>query len=227
MYRSMHYHDGLPNIQTNLKGREKELFQPIIRLFQNTNSALAELKIVIDHFISNRRENNAQTAHAQIYQSIIRLLISEYLKSKREIQDEPVQNEGPKLRLEYTFSELWDHFISDLEGQPVPNKKRSADFGDLGEISHKDLSKMLIEVFGSKRKKTTAGNKAILLNPEKILRLGTVYDVNSTVRIGEGIAATNQTYTMFSDYFTNLTNLVKERTGEKEREAEETLENYD
>jgi len=169
MYRLMHYHDGLPNIQTNLKGREKELFQPLIRLFQNTNSALAELKIVIDHFISNRRENNAQTAHAQIYQSIIRLLISEYLKSKREIQDEPVQKEDkePKLRLEYPFSDLWDHFVSDLDGHPIPNKKRSADFGELGEISHKDMSKILIEVFGSKRKKTTAGNKAILLNPER------------------------------------------------------------
>ena len=81
----MHYHDGLPNIQTNLKGREKELFQPLIRLFRNANSALVELKTVIDHFISNRRESNAQTAHAQIYQSILRLLVSEYRKSNREI----------------------------------------------------------------------------------------------------------------------------------------------
>jgi hypothetical protein len=74
MFRLLHYHDGLPSVPTNLKGREKELFQPLIRLFQNTSSALTELKTVLDHFISNRRESNAQTAHAQIYQSIIRLL---------------------------------------------------------------------------------------------------------------------------------------------------------
>ena len=59
------------------------------------------------------------------------------------------------------------------------------------------------------------------------MRLGTVYDVNSTVRIGEEIAAsTNQSYRIFSDYYTNLTNIVKERAGEKEREMAETLENY-
>jgi hypothetical protein len=228
MYRLLHYHDGQPNIQTNLKGREKELFQPLIRLFQNTNSALAELKIVIDHFISNRRENNAQTAHAQVYQSIIRLLISEYLKLKKQTEEEAEEErKEPKLRLEYLFSELWDHFISDLDGQPIPNKKRSADFGDLGEISHKDISKILIEVFGSKRKKTTEGNKAILLNPEKIMRLGTVYDVSSTVKVGNEMgSSTSQTFRIFSDYFTNLTNIVKERAGEKGREMAETLENY-
>ena len=88
MYRLLHYHDTLPNIPTNLKGREKELFQPLIRLFQSSSSAIAELKTVIDHFISNRRENNAQTAHAQVYRSIIRLLANEYLKSNKTIEEE-------------------------------------------------------------------------------------------------------------------------------------------
>jgi hypothetical protein len=43
MYRLLHYFDGLPNIKVNLKGREKELFYPLIRLFQNTGSTLLEI----------------------------------------------------------------------------------------------------------------------------------------------------------------------------------------
>jgi hypothetical protein len=224
MYRLLHYHDGLPNIPTNLKGREKELFQPIVRLFQGTGSALVELKTVVDHFISNRRESNAQTAPAQIHRSIIRLLTTEYLKSKRAIVEEQDQKglKEPKLKLEYPFSDLWDHFVYDLDGQPIPNKKRSADFSELGEISQKEMSKILIEVFGSKRKKT--GHKAIILNPEKIMRLGTVYDVNSTVKIGGEFA--NQTSSLFTDYLTNLTNLLKEGVTKSEEETEKSLENY-
>lgn len=237
MYRLLHYHDGLPNIATNLRGREKELFQPLIRLFQNTNSAIVELKQVVDHFISNRRESNAQTAHAQLYQSIIRLLANEYQKSKRKILEEVEKgkeegketeevkenNKEPKLRLEYPFSDLWDHFVSDLDGQPIANRTRSADFGELGEISHKEMSKILIEVFGSKRTKTRAGNKAIIFNPEKLIRLGTVYDVTSTVRIGEEVS--NSVSSIFLDYLTNLTNLVKDRVKWREMERERGVDN--
>jgi hypothetical protein len=153
------------------------------------------------------------------------LLANDYLKSKRAaIENEGPSLEEPKLKLEYAFSDLWDHFILDLDGQPIANKKRSADFGELGEISQKEMSKILTEVFGSKRKKTTAGNKAIVFNPEKIMRLGTVYDVTSTVKVGEEV--TNLTSGVFSDYLTNLTNLVKDRVEEMGKEAEETLENY-
>jgi hypothetical protein len=59
------------------------------------------------------------------------------------------------------------------------------------------------------------------------MRLGTVYDVNSTVRVGDDASGSNnQSYRIFSDYYTNLTNIVKERAGEKEPEVEQTLENY-
>jgi hypothetical protein len=234
MYRLLHYFDGLPNIKVNLKGREKELFYPLIRLFQNTGSTLEELKSVIDHFVNKRRENNEQTLHAQIYRSIIKLLVKEYVisKEKSKLVNNNRSNEKEiKLKLEYLFSELWDHFLFDLDGQEITNKKRSADFGELGEVSQKEVSKILIEVFGSKRKKTSAGNKAILLNAEKIIRLGAVYDVNTTLRLGDEevngtTTATNDGQQMFTDYLTNLTNLVKEKAEKRQKEIVEDLQNY-
>jgi hypothetical protein len=228
MYRLQHYFDGLPNIKVNLEGREKELFYPLIRLFQNTGSTLEELKSVIDHFVNKRRENNEQTLHAQIYRSIIRLLVKEYTifsKEKSKLVDTRSNEKEIKIKLEYLFSELWDHFLFDLDGQPLPNKNRSADFGELGEVSQKEISKILIEVFGSERKKTTAGNKAILLNPEKIIRLGTVYDVDTNLKLGEEISPPKNEQ-IFTDYLTNLTNLVKEKAGKRQKEILEDLQNY-
>jgi hypothetical protein len=228
MYRLLHYFDGLPNIKVSLKGREKELFYPLIRLFQNTGSTLLELKSVIDHFVNRRRENNEQTLHAQLYRSIIRLLVKEYTvsKEKSKLVDNRSNEKETKIKLEYLFSELWDHFIFDLDGGEITNRKRSADFGELGEVSQKEISKILIEVFGCKRKKTTAGNKAILLNPEKIIRLGTVYDVNTTLKVGDEVIQHQNDQQMFTDYLTNLTNLVKARAEKRQKEILEDLQNY-
>jgi hypothetical protein len=154
------------------------------------------------------------------------LLVKEYVisKEKSKLVDNRSNEKEIKLKLEYLFSELWDHFMFDLEGEEITNRKRSADFGELGEVSQKEISKILIEVFGSKRKKTTAGNKAILLNPEKILRLGTVYDVNTTLKLGEETCTTNDQ--IFTDYLTNLTNLVKEKAEKRQKEILEDLQNY-
>ena len=165
--------------------------------------------------------------HAQLYRSIIRLLVKEYTSSNEKSKLGSNDNkEEIKLKLEYLFSDLWDHFTLDLDGQEITNKKRSADFGELGEVSQKEISKILIEVFGCRRKKNTAGNKAILLNPEKIIRLGSVYDVNTNVKLGDEVPTTITGQQLFADYLTNLTNLVKERAEKRQKEILQDLQNY-
>ena len=70
--------------------------------------------------------------------------------------------------------------------------------------------------------------KAILLNPEKIIWLGTVYVVNTTLKLGDEVygttTATNDQ--IFTDYLTNLTNLVKDKAEKREKEMLESLQNY-
>jgi hypothetical protein len=34
-YRLLHFHDVIPNIKLNIRNREKQLFKPILRIFQN------------------------------------------------------------------------------------------------------------------------------------------------------------------------------------------------
>jgi hypothetical protein len=73
-------------------------------------------------------------------------------------------------------------------------------------------------------KRTTAGNKTILLNPEKILRLGAVYDVNTSLKLGEETYTTNDQ--IFTDYLTNLTNLIKDKAEKRQKEILEDLQKY-
>ena len=56
------------------------------------------------------------------------------------------------------------------------------------------------------------------------MRLGTVYDVTSTVKVGNEV--TNQASSVFSDYLTDLTNLVEGRATEQLQEEKQTLEEY-
>jgi hypothetical protein len=35
-YRLLHFHEKIPDIHLNIKGREKQLFKPVIRVFQDT-----------------------------------------------------------------------------------------------------------------------------------------------------------------------------------------------
>ena len=38
IYRLSHYNDKFPNIPINLQNREKQLFKPLLRIFQNTET---------------------------------------------------------------------------------------------------------------------------------------------------------------------------------------------
>lgn len=49
-YRLVHFKDRIPNLKLNIKNREKQLFKPVLRLFQGTR-AFDTLRPVISHYI--------------------------------------------------------------------------------------------------------------------------------------------------------------------------------
>lgn len=54
-YRLLHFHDNIPDIKLNIKRREKQLFKPVLRIFQNTKT-LTELLPVISNYVVQKRE---------------------------------------------------------------------------------------------------------------------------------------------------------------------------
>jgi hypothetical protein len=67
VYRLLHFKDKIPDIKLNIQNREKQLFKPVLRVFQKTETTLNELLPVISKYISQRRQSNANTQHAFLY----------------------------------------------------------------------------------------------------------------------------------------------------------------
>jgi len=65
LFRLLHYHDLFPDIKVNLENREKQLFKPLLRIFQKTET-LQDLLPVISEFVE-KKEQQMQTHLTHIY----------------------------------------------------------------------------------------------------------------------------------------------------------------
>ncbi len=73
IHRLLHHEDKFPDIELNIIGREKQLFKPILRIFNNTQSQ-KELELVISNYINERRAANVDSLHAFIYRVVKELI---------------------------------------------------------------------------------------------------------------------------------------------------------
>jgi len=69
IYRLLHYHESLPDIKLFLQNREKQLYKPLLRLFQNTET-LKELLPIISNYVGKKRQTNANSYHGFLYRSL-------------------------------------------------------------------------------------------------------------------------------------------------------------
>ena len=69
VYRLLHFKDKIPDIRLNIENREKQLFKPLIRVFQHTD-ALKELLPILSKYVRQKRENNANSLHAYLYKIV-------------------------------------------------------------------------------------------------------------------------------------------------------------
>jgi hypothetical protein len=156
MVRLLHFHSTIPDIKLNIRGREKQLFKPVLRIFQKSE-ILAELLPVIRNYVIQKRE---------LYR-----IISDLIADRQTSQ------------LESAF--IWDYIKNNLQGGDIPGKPLSYDTSEFGIISQKEISQTLEHVFGAKMKKAH-GIKALQFDTSKLKRLGNVYDLPLEVKVVEG-----------------------------------------
>jgi hypothetical protein len=118
--RLLHFHQVIPDIKLNIKGREKQLFKPVLRLFQKTN-ALAELLPVISNYVMQKREANYSSLHAFLYRVIVDLI-----------------KERQTNQLESGF--VWEYIKANLHGQEIHGKPLSYESSEFGELSQKETT---------------------------------------------------------------------------------------
>jgi hypothetical protein len=164
VYRLIHFQDKIPNIKLNIQNREKQLFKPIIRLFQNTET-LNELLPVISKYVSQKRESNANTLHAFLYR-----LIRDLVKRQNTYELES--------------SMIWNIITDILPGEFIQNKKLSYESTEFGSISQKSIIETLIQVFDAKPAKRHPGIKTLTFDKDKLQRLGKIYELSIDVKVG-------------------------------------------
>jgi hypothetical protein len=164
MVRLLHFHSTIPDIKLNIKGREKQLFKPVIRIFQKTD-VLTELLPVVRNYVIQKREANFSTLHAFLYRVIKDL----------------IRNQD-STRLESHI--IWGHIRNNLQGAEVPCKPLSYDTSEFGIISQKEITQILEHIFGAKVRKS-GGIKVVEFDLSKLKRLGRIYDMSLEVKIEE------------------------------------------
>ena len=173
IYRIYHFHDKLPNIKLSLTGRERQLFMPTIRVFQNTQ-VLHVLCTVIGNYISKRREANANTLHAFLYHVIMDLIKTENTAELKSTM-------------------IWNKVTSLLPGKDLPNKPLSYDCSEFGTISQKRIVETLIQVFGAKQSNNRREERRLIFDVHKLQRLGQIYDLSVEVKVRVGTDVTDMT----------------------------------
>jgi hypothetical protein len=163
VYRLLHFKDKIPDIKLNIQGREKQLFKPILRVFQHTQTQ-DELLPVISKYISQRRENNANTLNAFLYDHVKGLI--------------KAQN-----TYELESNLIWQTIKSTLQGKDIPSKPQSYDTVEFGTISQKGITETLVQVFGAKPTKRHSG-RTLIFHQNKLQRLSRIYDLSIDVKVG-------------------------------------------
>jgi hypothetical protein len=173
VYRLLHFKDKIPDIKLNIHNREKQLFKPVLRVFQNSET-LKELLPVISKYVSQKRETNANTLHAFLYGLIIDLVKTQ---NKTELES----------------SLIWDTITNILPGDYIPNKKLSYDSSEFGVISQKGIIETLIQVFGAKPSQNRRENRKLVFDPAKLKRLSRIYELAIEVKVGTSSSVTDVT----------------------------------
>lgn len=149
----------IPDIKVNLSAREKQLFKPVIRVFQNTNT-IDGLLPVISRYVGKRRESNSNTLHAFLYK-----LVTDLIKAQGTAELES--------------GLIWNTLLDILPGDSIPNRKLSYDSSEFGILSQKGITETLTQVFGAKSSQNRRDKRRVIFNIETLKRLSRIYDVTN------------------------------------------------
>jgi hypothetical protein len=164
-FRLLHYKDKIPNIKLSIRNREKQLFKPVLRLFQGTNT-FQELIPVISKFISDRREGKVNSYYAFLFR-LVRDLI----------------NSQGSLELE--SSSIWNYLKTNVEYKEIPFKPQSIETVEFGVLSQKGVVQTLKEVFQAAPPKFHSNSRKLIFSQEIINRMAEVYEIDIEAIIQE------------------------------------------
>lgn len=192
-YRLLHFKDPIPNINTNVKGRDKELTKPYLQLF--SDPVTSDDKLVSDEviFTLNKLLELKNSKKDWTFElELIPILFKLMWRSKTQL---------------VTFGNLWDEIINNIKGYFDPRKPNEFLTADYGMIYRNSLHQML-ERLGV-RTKRRAKFLELIFNEPKLIKAANQFnipvqtnfdnDANSNSEGCEGCEGSNQIPLEISD----------------------------
>ena len=163
VYRLLYFKDKIPDVKLNIENREKQLFKPLIRVFQNTET-LDELLPIISKYVRQKRENNANSLHAFLNRTIKDLI---------NAQNTELLESGL----------IWSTITETLQGDTIPNKPQSYQSVEFGYLSQKEIIQILKDIFGAKKSKRHGEGRKLVFDKVKLEKLGKIYDLEIDIEV--------------------------------------------
>jgi hypothetical protein len=159
IYRLVHYHDPIPDIDIDLRAREKQLWKPLLRVFhQNGPKAFDVLDKVVTEYVEEYRQQKSHTQTAFLVRMI------------SELGEE-------KSGLTLAISDIWNKYKEKLPGGEEIGKTsyRSNEYGDM---SQKRLSELLRDQFKARPPKHHGDRRQLVFDKTALDRMKQKYRIN-------------------------------------------------
>jgi hypothetical protein len=158
IYRLVHYHDPIPDIDVDLQAREKQLWKPLLRVFQNGPMTFDTLKKVTVEFIKEYREQKSHTHTAFLVE-----MISDLVEEKSS----------------YTLatSDIWTRYMKLLPGGELLSKTIYSS-PQFGEWSERKLNQLFRDQFKARPPKHHGDKRQLIFDKTFLDRLVRKYRIN-------------------------------------------------
>ena len=161
-YRLIHFDDPIPDIETGLEGRDKELCKPLLQLFYNTK-AYPEVKSALQTFLDRKNKRKKNSAVEPVIYGLVVDLVS-------------------RLGKTVTTSQVWNAIISGgIPGCYDSKKPNEYQTQDYDTIYRNTVGKIISDNFGAEPKHMRDGN-AFVFDLEKLVKAGRVYDIEVSIQ---------------------------------------------
>jgi hypothetical protein len=164
IYRLVHFNDLVPDVNTGLKRRNRELCKPILQLFHDSGTEIqTEIKSMLEHFLAIKKHRKENTIEVTLFPLIINL----------------VSENG----IELPASSIWHRIIAGgVDGyydDRKPNEYQTADFGT---IYRNSITNIICDKFGAQKRHKEKGN-ILIFDPEKLVKIGKSYDIETSIQL--------------------------------------------
>lgn len=160
VFRILNYDSPIPDIETSLKNRDKQLCKPLMRLFQNHN-CLDDIRESLSYFISEKRDRKRDSLDSYLYSVIADIIKSGNFTIPNDL--------------------LWEMIIQ-LPGDSVPNNPHSYQTEDFGKVSKTQITKIYTSNFEAK-KSHDGRKRSLIFNPNTIAKLESNYSPSKKIEI--------------------------------------------